>query len=204
MPDGLVQRWQQLAHDLGLHDSAPLGKELVERYREPHRRFHGPAHLVQLLDLLDEIGTDRRLHLAAWIHDAIYQPGRRDNERRSAALARQRLTAACLPDADIAFVVQAVHATAGHTNDDPALDPLLDADLAVLGACPDDYRAYSRAIRQEFARVPALLFDPARARFLRSMLERPALYRTPLCHQRYERQARQNLQAELDHLTGAH
>jgi predicted metal-dependent HD superfamily phosphohydrolase len=204
MADGLMHRWQQLIQGFGLPGAAPIGAELIERYREPHRRFHGPTHLVRVLDQLDEAHADRRLHLAAWFHDAIYRPNRRDNEQRSAALAGQRLAAIGLPALDIAFVMQAVLATAGHDSADSAFDPLLDADLAVLGANPDEYLDYSRAIRQEFARVPTLLFSSARTRFLRSMLDRPAIYRTSVSRQRYEHSARQNLQAELNRLSGAH
>lgn len=200
MPDDLIQRWNDLSRQLGLRDAVPIGEELVARYGEPHRRYHDAAHLSQVLDLLDDLGADRRLHLSAWFHDAVYQPGRSDNERRSAKLARQRLLAAGLPDSECDFVARAVLATAGHADADPAFDALFDADLAVLGAVPDVYRHYRRAIREEFARVPELLFKPARARFLRAMLGRPSIYRTPACRDRFEAQARRNLQHELDQL----
>lgn len=200
MPRNLIQRWQALSRQLGLHDADGIGPALIERYREPHRRFHGPAHLTQVLDLLDELGADPRLLLAAWFHDAVYQPSHRDNERRSAELARERLAPTGLTQADIEFIVRGVLATVGHADEDPAFDPLLDADLAVLGAQPDAYQDYRTAIRQEFAAIPALLFQPARARFLRSMLDRPAIYRTPLCQLRFEAQARCNLQNELDQM----
>lgn len=202
MSEELIGRWQDLAQACGLRDAVALGAELLERYCEPHRHYHGPEHLTRLLDLLEEWDTDRRLHLAAWFHDAIYRPGRRDNEQRSAALARKRLAATGLPASDIDFVMRAVLATAGHADSDPAFDPLLDADLAVLGTHPSAYRAYREAIRREFNRVPALLFDAARARFLRSMLDRPVIYRTALCRIRREAQARQNLNTELSHLAG--
>lgn len=198
MPSDLIESWYALTQQLGLKHADDIGTELIERYREPHRRFHGPAHLTQVLDLLDELGGDPRLLLAAWFHDAVYQPSRRDNEQRSAELARERLAATGLAQADIDFVVHGVLATAGHADEDPAFDPLLDADLAVLGAQPDAYQDYRAAIRQEFAAIPALLFRPARARFLLSMLARPAIYRTSLCQLRFEAQARCNLQNELD------
>ena len=194
----LILRWHDLARDSGLRDPADaIGEELIARYREPHRRFHVPAHLTQMLELLDEQHADVRLRLAAWFHDAVYQPGRADNERRSAALARHHLSFAALPEPDIDFVVRAVIATDGHSDADPAFDPLLDADLAVLGADADDYQRYRKDIRQEFAKIPSLLFRPARARFLRNMLERPTIYQTAECRLRFEAQARRNLQEEL-------
>lgn len=197
MPVPLMQRWRALCTQLGLREAGALGEELLARYLEPHRRFHGPAHLAQVLDLLGELDADPRMLLAAWFHDAIYQPGRRDNELRSAHLARSRLSAAGLPTADIETVMRAVLATAGHAADDPAFAPLLDADLAVLGAPADDYLRYRDQIRREFAQFPEPLFRAARSGFLRGMLERPAIYRTPLCQGRHEVQARRNLEGEL-------
>lgn len=197
MSGDLIQRWKDLSRQLGLRGSTGIGEELLRRYGEPHRRFHSAAHLTQLLDLLDELDADRRSHLAAWFHDAVYQPGRRDNEQRSAQLARQRLIAAGFSEDDSDFVARAVLATAGHKDADPAFDALLDADLAILGTNPDAYQRYRQAIREEFSGIPELLFKPARARFLRAMLERPSIYRTPLCRERFEAQARRNLQHEL-------
>lgn len=198
MSQPLIQRWQGLARELSMTDSRDIGEELVERYSEGHRHFHDVAHLARVLDVLDELNADARLRLAAWFHDAVYYPGRSTNEQRSAALARQRLAAAGLPQADTEFVARAVMATAGHKTADPAFEPLLDADLAVLGAQPDDYESYRRAIRQEFANVPAFVFRRSRARFLRSMLARPGIFQTPTCRLRFEAQARRNLQDELD------
>jgi predicted metal-dependent HD superfamily phosphohydrolase len=204
MSHPLVQRWQALARELSMTDSGAIGEELVECYSEGHRHFHGMAHLTLVLDLLDELNADARLRLAAWFHDAVYYPGRSSNERRSAALARQRLAEAGLPQADTEFVARAVMATAGHKTAVPAFEPLLDADLAVLGARPDVYESYRHAIRQEFAIVPAIVFRRSRARFLRLMLERPAIFRSPACRLRFEAQARRNLQRELDQMHGGH
>ncbi|MGQ0799292.1 MAG: HD domain-containing protein [Pseudomarimonas sp.] len=202
MSRDLFERWRTLARQLGLLDSDAIGSELVARYGETHRCFHGHAHLTQVLDVLDELKADPRLHLAAWFHDAVYRPGRNDNEPLSAVLARQRLEAAGLPQPDLELVARAVIATAGHRDVDPAFDPLLDADLAVLGASPLAYQRYREQIRQEFAAIPDLLFGPARVSFLRGMLARRAIYRTPACHLRFEGQAHRNLQNELDQLGG--
>jgi predicted metal-dependent HD superfamily phosphohydrolase len=202
MSRDLIERWRDLARQLGLLGSDAIGSELVARYGETHRCFHDHAHLTQVLDVLDELKAGPHLHLAAWFHDAVYQPGRSDNEQVSAKLARQRLAAAGLPQPDIEVVARAVMATAGHRDFDPAFDPLLDADLAVLGVAPAAYQRYRELIRQEFATIPDLLFRPARASFLRGMLARREIYRTPTCHLRIEAQARRNLQSELDQLGG--
>jgi predicted metal-dependent HD superfamily phosphohydrolase len=197
MSTDLRKRWQALARELGLRDADALGDGLIGRYAEAHRRFHDQAHLRQVLDVLDALGADPRLHFAAWFHDAIYRPGRRGNERASARLARQCLGETGLPSADVAFVARAVLATAGHADADPAFAPLLDADLAVLGGSAEEYQHYRARLREEFAGVPAVLFGFGRRAFLRGMLARPSIFHTPACQQRYEAPARRNLRDEL-------
>src|SRR5215813_5361333 len=88
----LLQRWRMLA---GGADE--LGEALIRAWDEPHRRYHDRGHLTWLLD-----EADRRARLireptfvgySIWFHDAIYEPGRPDNETRSADWAREALKA---------------------------------------------------------------------------------------------------------------
>ena len=56
----------------------------------PHRHYHGMSHLADILGRLAAGGLPRRereiLELVALYHDAVYIPGRSDNEEQSAAL----------------------------------------------------------------------------------------------------------------------
>lgn len=197
----LGERWKQLAKIASLVDAETLGIELLGRWREPHRRYHDAAHLAQVLDVLDLLEAGPALQLAAWFHDAIYSPHRRDNELRSAALARLRLRRAGLARNALELVVHAVLATATHHAVDTAIAPLIDADLAIFGADPATYKRYADAIRDEYAFVPDESFRSARAVFLRVMLDRPSVFLTPIARARFEFQARQNLREELATLT---
>jgi predicted metal-dependent HD superfamily phosphohydrolase len=185
--------------ELSLHWALPadIGRDLLARYAEPQRVFHTAEHLAQVLALLRDCDADPRLQLAAWFHDAVYVPGRSDNEARSAALADRRLAEAGATRACRDAVCAAVLATAGHASPLPEVAPLLDADLAILGAAPAEYAAYRQAIRREFASVPAALFARGRAAFLRAALARERLYATSWGHARFEAAARRNLAAEL-------
>jgi predicted metal-dependent HD superfamily phosphohydrolase len=198
--DALMRDWTALARSLRLRDARQTGVALVERWSEPHRRFHTRAHLAAVLEELARLGAEPRLRLAAWLHDAVYEPGAADNETRSAALGRSLLADSGLGQADLDFVCEAVLATASHRSEDEALAPLLDADLAVLGAGPETYRDYVRAIRAEFAQVPDAEFRRGRAAFLRRLLARPTLYATGAGRARHESGARANLAAELEAL----
>jgi predicted metal-dependent HD superfamily phosphohydrolase len=182
--------------DLGLFD------ELVSRYGEPHRHYHSVEHLHAVVtavsDLAGRVGLDDRWPavLAAWFHDAVYDPRRSDNEAASADLAADALRRRGCADGLVDRVHQLVLATVGHGGDD-TLDAavLFDADLAILAAPPPEYDRYAEAVRAEFSFVPDDAFRAGRARILRSLLDAP-LYRTaPM--QPFEDAARDNVEREL-------
>jgi predicted metal-dependent HD superfamily phosphohydrolase len=177
------------------------GRDLLDRWSEPHRRYHDVAHLSAMLSTLDELGAARTVRLAAWFHDAVYDPRRSDNEERSARLAVDVLTR--LGQGDTApEVARLVRVTAGH---DPAPGDrdaivLCDADLAVLAWPRRAYDGYAAAIRAEYAHVPDEAYRAGRADVLHRLLDLPALYRTAELHDRWEAPARANLGRELDAL----
>lgn len=181
------------------------GTELLDRWREPHRRYHTVGHLTAVLDLVDRYaGHAERpdlVRLAAWCHDAVYDPraGGDANERASAELAGELLAGAGMPAAPVAEVRRLVLLTAGHAvaPDDPDGALLCDADLAVLAAPPARYDRYAAAVRREYAHVPDAAFRAGRAAVLRALLDLPVLYRLPPLHDRWEAAARANLTREL-------
>lgn len=93
-------------------------------------------------------------------------------------------------------------ATAGLDTDDAAglaqdAAVLLDADLAVLGAPPGAYLEYVRRVRAEHSGLNDDEWRQGRSAVLRTLLDRPRLYRTPTGNARWEARARANLTAEL-------
>jgi predicted metal-dependent HD superfamily phosphohydrolase len=181
----------------------PIGADLLRRYGEPHRRYHTTEHLAAVLDHVDELaaeaGDAEAVRLAAWFHDAVYDPSRGDNEERSAVLAERMLADTDLPAETIAEVARLVRLTTTHDprDDDRNGAVLCDADLAILAAPPDRYAAYAASVREEYAAVPDDAFRAGRAEVLRSLLELPALFRTAPARERWEAAARHNLQTEL-------
>lgn len=195
----LVDRWVSLAGPHTRH----IGTELDQRYGEPHRRYHTRAHLVAVLDLVDELAGHAddpdSVRIAAWFHDAVYDPERADNEERSARLAARMLADTDLPDAVVARVVRLVELTATHAPEEGDRDGqvLCDADLAVLGAEPEQYAAYAAAVREEYAFVPDEFFRAGRAEVLSGLLALPRLFHTPAARERFEERARDNVRTEL-------
>ena len=79
---------------------------------------------------------------------------------------------------------------------------LVDADLSILGAHPARFREYEAQVRGEYGWVPDEIFRPARAKILKEFLGRPYLYCTAHFRERYEAQARRNLEHSLLYLEG--
>ncbi|HEX4787843.1 MAG TPA: metal-dependent phosphohydrolase [Actinospica sp.] len=213
----LIERWIALAGENG----RAAGEDLIARYSEPHRRYHGVRHLIDVLNAVDELAADAQdadaVRLAAWFHDAVYAAGTEaadvpsdekadepSDEEASARLAEHVLGGLGLPAALVAETARLVRLTETHAAppDDANAAVLCDADLAILGSGPEQYAVYTRAVREEYRSVPEELFRPARARILRALLSAPSLYRTPVARARYEQQARANVTAEIGRLDG--
>ncbi|NUU22189.1 MAG: HD domain-containing protein [Streptomycetaceae bacterium] len=203
----LQDRWARLVGDSG-ETATAVGEDLIGRYAQPHRRYHATGHLLAVLDLVEELAHDAddpdAVRLAAWFHDAVYDPARADNEERSARLAERALTGAGVDPRLVAETARLVRGTAEHapTAGDRNAAVLCDADLAILATERDTYDAYTAAVRQEYAFVPDEAFRAARAHVLRELLALPRLFHTTLGYARYEENARRNLRTELEHLEG--
>ncbi len=213
MVGSLAQEWERLERGLGWPTGAStaLRDELLAAYGEAHRRYHGVDHVASVLATLSELTAPRTptaaARLAAWLHDAVYDPSRFDNEELSAELAVDRLTALGTEGALVEEVRALVLATKRHevpTTAGPVadLDELLDADMAILGSPPATYEAYTAAIRAEYGHLEDVVFRAGRAAVLRTFLGRPAIFTSAAGAQRFEARARANVAAELDRLDG--
>jgi predicted metal-dependent HD superfamily phosphohydrolase len=198
MNDGIDLRraWRET-----LPEADRLGADLLRRWSELGRAYHDAEHLAEVLTALGELAdpVPRTARLAAWFHDAVYDPRRDDNEERSAQLAAATLPDAGVDPAGVAEVERLVRLTATHepVADDADGSLLCDADLAILGSSPARYARYVEDVRREYSHVPESDFRAARGRILRGFLARPAIYRTSSGRDRWESAARRNLMAEL-------
>jgi predicted metal-dependent HD superfamily phosphohydrolase len=183
----------------------PYGEDLIARWSEPQRHYHGVDHLEAVLGRVDELaphsnGADAdTVRLAAWFHDAVYRPDRSENEERSASLAKRALLEAGVGTGRTDEVVRLVRLTVTHDPEPGDADGelLCDADLAVLAGTPAEYAAYAAAVRREYAFVPEERFRAGRAGVLRQLLGLPELFRTSYARERWEDAARRNLTTEL-------
>ncbi|MDH4159185.1 MAG: metal-dependent phosphohydrolase [Actinomycetota bacterium] len=181
--------------------------KLERRYREPQRRYHDLAHVHQVLgivELLTMVAADvSAVRLAAWFHDAVYEPARDDNEQRSADLAAETLLALGADHALVQEVARLVLVTEDHRPDpdDRNAMVLSDADLSILAADPDDYDAYAAAVRAEYAHVADEAFARGRTEILLSVSGREHIYATHWGREHLDAPARANLARELESLS---
>ena len=181
--------------------------ELVTRHAEAVRRYHTLDHVAAVLRHVDELlaedteldeRTRGAIALAAWWHDAVYDPTRGDNEARSADRAAAVLGALGIRPAGVTEVARLIALTAHHDvrPEDRAGAVLVDADLAILGAPWPVYERYARGVREEYGHVPDDLFRTSRTLVLDGLAAHPRLYFTDAFHDRYEAAARANLRRE--------
>lgn len=202
------ERWATLCTRLGAHgETAHVFQAVVAGYTEPHRQYHTLAHLRDCLEQFDSAralaAQADAVEAALWFHDAIYDTHSPENEERSAQWAERALVAAGVAVEVARYVADLVRVTrhdAQPSGADACL--LVDVDLSILGRAPAVFDAYERQIRAEYAWVPEPMFRTGRAGILESLLRRDVIYTTPCFHNRYEAQARANLQRSLAALRG--
>jgi len=206
-----------MAAGMSVLDALPAGQlhALEAAYAKPPRAYHNFDHVAEVLRHYEAVAAGPgwsqplEVRLAVLYHDAVYEPGRKDNETRSAGLAVAEI-ARWLPDAgvDAARVAALIELTARHGQHRPqdfgdtavADDTrhFLDCDMAILGAEPPLFDAYDRGIAAEYrGHVPGWLFRINRRRFLKALLARPRIYLSDFFHERFDAQARSNLRRSV-------
>ena len=142
------------------------GAELLARWAEPHRRYHSTRHLVEMFWALEDLTDAGELgdanaalgRVAAWLHDAVYDPAAvvGGNESASAELAELLLARVRLDAAALTTVVELVRMTADHAERrDSALHRAFhDADLWILASPEQRFDEYCEQVREEYAAVP--------------------------------------------------
>jgi predicted metal-dependent HD superfamily phosphohydrolase len=199
--------WQQ--HVGAGPDADRWFDQIAGMLRAPGRHYHDLRHVRWVVRHARDLARDRslptaevdQLVAAACFHDAVYDARRDDNETNSAALAERALTelgwqSAAIDRVSTMILATAMHATDGSDPDEPT-SVLLAADLGVLSAEPARYGDYVRAVRREYAHLDEDTWNTGRAAFVRSMLDRAAIYPPSLRLDTWERRARANLTAEL-------
>lgn len=195
----LRDQWNRL-----LPHAQPLGDDLLARYAEQHRHYHDQRHLTEMLETIDELARYAddadAVRLAAWFHDAIYDPQAEpgENEEVSAQLAELELSAYGVEASRVAEIGRLIRLTAKHDCEpgDANGAVLCDADLRVLSLSAVRYDEYAVGIRAEYQHIEDRDFARGRMTFLQGLAE-TSLYATSHGREHWEQVARENVRREL-------
>lgn len=200
-------RWRDLCSKVGLGDESRTFSKLQRRYGQRHRAYHNARHITDCLARLDESrhaeAENPLVEYALWFHDGIYNTLSSKNEERSARWATETLRRGSADAKACELVHSLILATChGEVPTEPSHQLMVDIDLSILGASPERFDRYERQIRKEYWWVPRSTYRRLRLAVLRSFVHRPQLYSTENFRQRFEKQARANLDRSLAELSG--
>ncbi|MCO5199480.1 MAG: hypothetical protein M9941_17190 [Anaerolineae bacterium] len=201
--DRLWDSWWSLLQEYGADEpfARSLFADLTGRYKADGRYYHNLAHLKQILqdiEFLKPFADDlNAIRLAAWFHDAIYNPHSATNEHDSARYAEEALAPLHLPETTVSMIHTLIddtrHQHAPKTGDGMIL---VDADLATLGAAEAVYEDSSKRVRREYGHVSDAQYALGRMAQLQVFLRRAHIYYTAAMRARCEAQARANMERE--------
>jgi predicted metal-dependent HD superfamily phosphohydrolase len=171
---------------------------LTELYTRPERRYHNLQHIAAMLTGAPEPLSIEQT-LAIWFHDAIYNPISTSNEEDSAELVTKLYDIDKLERiADPSLITDIILSTKKHQPLCKQAEIVLDLDLAILGTNPSAYKTYVENVKAEYTQhIPEEMFHSGRSQFLKSFLMRDILFFTAWGRNKFEAQARANLEAEL-------
>lgn len=209
--DRYQPRWQAMWRALG-STVEPLRldgmlDDLLNRYAETQRHYHTRQHLDECFAHLDANArlTEHAAHIecALWFHDAIYEPRAKDNEIRSARLARRAIADAGVSNQVAEHIDRLIMATChAALPASPDEQMLVDIDLSILAASDERFAQYELQVREEYAWVPSDEYGLKRAALLRQFIERDWIYSTPWFRTNSEARARGNLSRSIRELSG--
>lgn len=182
-----------------------LWYEIDKKYSEKGRHYHNHEHLENMfceLELIkDKIQNFKNITFSVFYHDVIYDATSKHNEEKSAEFAKINLEKLGLSTKDIAEISKQILATKSHRkSENNDINYLLDADLSILGKDSEAYLDYTQKIRKEYSIYPDFLYNPGRKKVLQHFLELDSIFKTDFFIKKYEIQARQNIEIELNGL----
>ena len=147
--------------------------DILQCWSEPHRAYHGVAHLADLLEQIEghnPLPQKERdmLTLAAIFHDIIYNPRRTDNEVRSAELFLQCISMD-KDSPDIQEIATIIRDTKTHKPSTPLSAIFCHMDTAIVRRPYPDLLLWEEGIRREYDHLPGIAYVVGRVRFLEKM-----------------------------------
>ncbi len=201
--EDILQRYQVMPQE-----AAACAQTVQARYDANGLPYHNWQHVLHVRETAVELlakhpcdgTTQDALFLAIGFHDVIYDPWGSDNEEKSAVWAREILSPFASLAALLPLVSTLILDTKTHQPQSIAGQIIVDADLAILGSDAEAYQHYTQSIGEEYAWVQAETYRHGRVQVLQRFLQRSEIFYTETGRARWEKQARHNLQQEINRL----
>lgn len=202
------QIWVSFCVRFCLENPQIVWDDLTKRYNEPQRHYHTWKHIVNGLAEFEAVQHLAKhpdeVRLACFFHDAIYDSREKDRENveKSADMAVETMVKVNLPKDMIGRVKDLILATK-HDQPPSNIDAQLitDVDLAILGKSEDEFDEYEKNIRLEYEFVSEEASKKGRRKVSERFLARPNIFSTPYFIEKYESQARANLERSIIQLS---
>ena len=183
--------------------ASDLWNEIVNAYSGRKRHYHNLDHLENLFFQLSAVHEDienwKALLFTLYYHDFVYNAKKKNNEELSADKAKEVMTKLGVDKKTIKLTFDQIIATKQHeTSKNSDTNYFLDADLSILGANWSAYENYFQNVREEYSMYPKVMYKPGRKKAMTHFLKMDRIYKTDYFYEKLERQARNNIQEEID------
>jgi predicted metal-dependent HD superfamily phosphohydrolase len=197
-------------------DRNPLLSKMVDDrgHLDIPRVYHTLEHIERCLKELEGVPealvVDRTLvEYALFYHDVVYKTdsfleplqadNRTSNEDKSASMALNSLYFFKLDEDDILDKIERLILATKHNEvqSSPDCKLIADIDLASLGSDWESFARDGEGIKTEYSLIPEEDYWKGRLAFLNGMLGRDRIYQTDYFRDKYEEQARENIQRAI-------
>ncbi|GIY25976.1 uncharacterized protein CDAR_166291 [Caerostris darwini] len=211
----IYQKWLDLNADVETNIKEKWWNTVKSYYASENRKYHTFVHLKRMFNHLDslinEIENKNAISYAIFFHDVIYDARSQDNEEESVKLFNKFCTESGILKNEelVSKVEELIMALKAHCTEEHKTEGLfgkddvhyfLDFDISILGSDVSEYKKYTQQIREEYSFLPKSKYNILRSKVLQLFLQIPTIYATQAFREKYEKQARSNIQTEIEWL----
>lgn len=207
--------WREITSDMSKDVSDTWWSKIMAQYSDQERVTHNVDYLKDTFERFEivkkELESPSAVALALLFLYYEYDPKAVDCAEKNLEHFKTFATDAGIPDESPlrSKVVNLMEAAATHSTDEHKTDGafgsedkhyFLDMDIADLGSSPEHYAECTQRIQKEYDFLPESMYKSLRLKVLESFLQIPNIYATREFREKYENQARKNIQDEVKSL----
>lgn len=167
----LLQEAVDIARSYGLDITI---ETVMEKWNEPHRYWHTPNHLYEMLDGIKDLYEDKKINekeyhilvIAAIFHDIVYDTKRKDNEEKSVEYMMSLFDADYSENQDIKKICDIIIGTKTHDSKDGLNKKFNKLDTFILDSSFIDMLDWENKIYKEYKWVGWKQYKKGRIEFL--------------------------------------